>query len=331
MSRKEPSLKICQPDRSDLFQSFLSLCVFLRAHSLALSSQRCVLAAQQDILVIKELVAILTPIEKMTSHFSGSGYVTLSWVYPMVVNCLRELGDFKPLSQVAKDAKKTIETELMSRWDNIVGDDARTAMMLDPRFKSMVLCGDPDNVETHWARLRTLFLAERQVMPPSELPQYNAPGGNDGNFFHPSFRAAAVQQDEFLLYRNEAEIAAFVPDPKDATKRIPNDPLAWWALKKQQFPTLARLARRYLAIPASSVPSESMFSTAGRIAASGMKDAALNACLLVKRNWRFVRDSSPDDDDAYEPSPVQPEVFSRLWERCCDQALSAGDTKFDID
>ena len=41
-----------------------------------------------------------------------------------------------------------------------------------------------------------------------------------------------------------------------------DDPLQWWNRHKAHFPTLAKLARCYLAIPAMSIPSERIFSTA---------------------------------------------------------------------
>jgi len=41
--------------------------------------------------------------------------------------------------------------------------------------------------------------------------------------------------------------------------------LAWWRLQGVRFPVLSILARDILTIPVSMVPSESAFSTAGRI------------------------------------------------------------------
>ena len=43
------------------------------------------------------------------------------------------------------------------------------------------------------------------------------------------------------------------------------DILAWWAVNSSRFPTLAKMARDILAIPISTVASESAFSTSGRI------------------------------------------------------------------
>ncbi|CAN0023281.1 unnamed protein product, partial [Phaeothamnion confervicola] len=42
------------------------------------------------------------------------------------------------------------------------------------------------------------------------------------------------------------------------------NPLLWWREQEMELPNLAKLARRVLCIPATSVPSERLFSVAGR-------------------------------------------------------------------
>lgn len=50
-----------------------------------------------------------------------------------------------------------------------------------------------------------------------------------------------------------------------AAPGIASDPLEWWKGYKEKFPILARLARRYLCIPATSGPVEGVWSDAGNI------------------------------------------------------------------
>ena len=44
-----------------------------------------------------------------------------------------------------------------------------------------------------------------------------------------------------------------------------SDPLQWWRLYKKDLQKLSSTARKYLSIPATSVPSERIFSVAGNI------------------------------------------------------------------
>ena len=42
-------------------------------------------------------------------------------------------------------------------------------------------------------------------------------------------------------------------------------PLLWWNSCKGRYPLLVQLAKKYLAIPATSVPCERVFSAAGHV------------------------------------------------------------------
>jgi hypothetical protein len=73
------------------------------------------------------------------------------------------------------------------------------------------------------------------------------------------------------------------------------DLLVWWKASEQRFPILSRLARDVLAIPISSIASESAFSTSGRILddfGSSLTPFMLEA-LVCTQDW--LRWSVPVD------------------------------------
>jgi len=70
--------------------------------------------------------------------------------------------------------------------------------------------------------------------------------------------------------------------------RVPNfDILAWWKSGGLKYPTLQAIARDVLAIPVSTVASESAFSTSGRVVSkhrSRLHPTTLEA-LMCAQSW----------------------------------------------
>ena len=77
--------------------------------------------------------------------------------------------------------------------------------------------------------------------------------------------------DEMQRYLKEVEIN-FCKD----------DPLTWWKFHETSFPIISKLARKYLAIPASTAPSERVFSTAKNILQKKCQISSVNAFFLRK-------------------------------------------------
>ena len=71
---------------------------------------------------------------------------------------------------------------------------------------------------------------------------------------------------------------------------VHNDPLQWWKQNQGLFPILARLAKVYLAVQATSAPSEWVFSIASRLIAGRRTRLDPNMAgkvLYVSENWKW--------------------------------------------
>lgn len=65
------------------------------------------------------------------------------------------------------------------------------------------------------------------------------------------------------------------------------DILNWWRVQQCRYPTLAKMARDMLAIPVSTVASESAFSTGGRVLDSFRTNLTprMVEALVCSRDW----------------------------------------------
>lgn len=86
------------------------------------------------------------------------------------------------------------------------------------------------------------------------------------------------------------------------------NPLEWWSKNESNFPRTGKLAKSYLAIPATSVPSEQSFSKAGYITEkrrSRLSSKHVKEILFLHYNERTKKkmvewDESSDDDSEPE-------------------------------
>jgi len=68
-----------------------------------------------------------------------------------------------------------------------------------------------------------------------------------------------------------------------------NSPLEWWKSEQSRYPRLAKLARRYLCVCATSVASERVFSCAGQIVSdqrSSLKPDKVDNLVFLARNLK---------------------------------------------
>ena len=65
------------------------------------------------------------------------------------------------------------------------------------------------------------------------------------------------------------------------------DPLAWWRMHNVNFPRLSKLARKFLCVPATSSPSERLFSASGNIVTcqrSCLKPSKVDMLVFLTKN-----------------------------------------------
>ena len=111
-----------------------------------------------------------------------------------------------------------------------------------------------------------------------ETPPISSQSSMDDDFMLAVFGNSQMSQDQVVM----SEIDIYLEEKVEGSQV---DPIEWWRTYESRFPNLSRMARDYLAIPATSVPSERCFSIAGSVLTkrrSVMTEGMANAIMCCK-------------------------------------------------
>ena len=116
----------------------------------------------------------------------------------------------------------------------------------------------------------------------------------------------------------EKELKEYLEEPIRAAY-----PLQWWQQCESKFPRVSKLARQFLPVQATSIPSERTFSTAGQTVTklrSALEPDTVDKIILLNRNSKSTLSNfqpTPSNDDAKMSSKSEHENPKDL-----DQVLS---------
>ena len=253
----------------------------------------------QEIEVLEAIQRALKPLQEFTDALSGEGYVTLSYVRPVLHLFQSKLlapqqGD----GELANTIRRTILTYLNDKYS----EPSTMASFLDPRFRG-----------TYVASEKIAALKERVV---SEAEEVLLGQGKS---------AEAVQQAAPHSAAAESVVGAQVPPIAKRRKSLAScfdkeetpssaftsresienelssylrsgcldreaNPLQWWREHEVAHPALSRLAKKYLCVPATSSPSERIFSWSGNIVTcqrASLKPDTVDKLVFLAQNLKM--------------------------------------------
>ncbi|XP_011859300.1 PREDICTED: zinc finger BED domain-containing protein 1-like [Vollenhovia emeryi] len=195
--------------------------------------------------MFENLIPVLKPLELSSAILSGA---PVSMVRPIIRTVIDN-----HLSCENEGVSKTLAEALSTRFQmESQGDISiyQKASFLDPRHKDL----QAESILQR-AAIRELIESEATSLIPKESEsnvQTFANSALDFLFKKPETHVSSAAQ-QIQLYLCEPQIDINI------------DPFQWWKSREKKFPQLAQLAKKYLCIPATSVASERIFSTAGNI------------------------------------------------------------------
>lgn len=190
----------------------------------------------------------------------GDTYATCSVVFPLLAHLLKHCNVKDEDAAYIVRFKNRASEVLQDMYDRLLSKDCMViATCLDPRFKKLK-CLPKENRSGAWEKLAaqvtpvSTATSSEQSAPPRKKPKllcYESSSGSEPE----DNDALQPRSVEAILSRYKAEQCI----DEDA------DPLQWWLTHQGAHPELATLAKKYLGIIPTSVPSERVFSLAGYI------------------------------------------------------------------
>ena len=270
-----------------------------------------ILISEDEWELLTELTEVLSIFEEATTELGGSKYITNSLRVRMLVEITKILRTSLPDNQfdenedafddieeeddsinrplntysLLDEVKLKLYTNLIKYYPSIF-TEVLIPSILDPRFKSLDFASSNQKLNTE-QHLQKLYEEEKQKQ--REISNTSSTSGTSGT--SDTSGTSGLKKRKTLMERLTKNSTIAINEVGEYLNlyEIPlnSDPLIWWNEKKSKFPILSNLARKYLAVSATSTASERLFSDAGNLLTNKrtrMKPTLFKKIMFLKRN-----------------------------------------------
>ena len=248
-------------------------------------SDRSLILTADEITNVEYIVSVLKPFAEATEMLSVGRAPSLSLVQPVLCALRRKaLAIYETDATIIQDIKGAISQNVDAHFNNTeLNQQLLVVSLLDPRFKYLKFLSRSERLNTH-AKLKAIANEISSIPESCAAPPSKRSKGEGGLL---DFSDSSDSNGTVLSVTRtsaEKEVDAYIAEDQIEQG---DDPLEWWRVNQHRFVTLAKLARKWLCIQATSVPAERLFSSAGEIVSkkrSSLKPANVDILLFLSKN-----------------------------------------------
>ncbi|GET61591.1 zinc finger BED domain-containing protein RICESLEEPER 2-like [Rhizophagus irregularis DAOM 181602=DAOM 197198] len=223
---------------------------------------------------IKELAKVLEPMYEATNLLSSSKNPTQGDIRLVFNGMFKKLDHYQRGNHHTQKAiASAICNKLKAYWDKYLNQSSITSSILDSRYKTTLF--SHNDITEIISKLQELYLS---YLPLNNQTIPSAPARSSRDYFlnllNPNNIRQEVSYDELDRYLNS---------PVDSN----TGSLIWWKTYEKDYPVLSQIAKDYLTIQATSVPSERAFSISGLTISKTRNrlDPETARAIICMKNW----------------------------------------------
>ena len=270
---------------------------------------------------IKEIIALLQRFKDRTDQLGSEKDVTITFITPVFrhfKNKILVINEHDSL--MIQELKGHMLRKLQTRYTADQKEYLSCCSYLDPRFKNKVnfdmqkfkekikeindnyteLIFDTQSQTLSSIETNTAFatpLHRQAVASPST--------SNQDSFFEDDFSQEdnVPTSSDDVMTKISQELEHYARISMSSLDKQNLNLLKWWKTRKNEYPYLFKAVRALLCTPATSVPSERVFSEAGYISRarrSRILPVNLNNNLFIKKNMHYMPDTCLTQEQASE-------------------------------
>ncbi|XP_017294386.1 E3 SUMO-protein ligase ZBED1 isoform X3 [Kryptolebias marmoratus] len=231
----------------------------------------------------EDLVRLLDPLKTATTVLCEEKSPPVSLIVPLKSMIEQSMTPNHDDSTTVADTKRAILSNISGTYSGDIYNFLLECTALDPRFRTLPLLDGNQReaiflrVQKKVKRLQTQTLAAKKTQQKAEeaTPSHgeNWDLKSESELTEPASKKTALEDllgDSFSPEPECSNVSEQIRREiehyrREASIPLSSCPLRWWKENSPQYPLLSPLAKAYLSIPVTSVPSQRVFSAAGDI------------------------------------------------------------------